>query len=174
MRRNTRKERKRQITCETQRDLKGLFYWREQETSPCKPGYTCTNVKVTNFLIFQLRTKCCNGPLWLNSTMGSTLAPHYASLDLQLFSVCLTLKGHTGTCQHTKGHVFCNKGIWLREPLSRRMRILIQLQLNGIKLYARLVLSVYIVYITVCDDISLFNWLHTKESEITENNNSLR
>lgn len=119
MRRNTTKEWKRQITCETRRDLKCLFCWREQEMSPRKPGSARSDVKVTNFLIFQLRTKCCNSPLWGNSAMRSTLAPHYALLDPQLFSVCLTLKGHAGNCQHIKGHAICNRGMWIEKLLSR-------------------------------------------------------
>lgn len=36
---------------------------RRGQRSPCKLGYTCTYVKVTNFPIFHLRTKSCNGSL---------------------------------------------------------------------------------------------------------------
>lgn len=79
--------------------------------------YTCTYVKVTNFLIFQLRTKSCNGPLRLNSVIKSTLAPHYAPLDPQLFSV-LKVTQETANTQKVMLSLI-GECMRLEKPLSR-------------------------------------------------------
>lgn len=86
---------------------------------PVSSATLAQNVKVTNFLIFcfvdkevEAQTGLCDG------------APHYAPLNAQLFSVCLNRKGHTGSCQHAKGHVISNKGAhMIRKATEWRVKL---------------------------------------------------
>lgn len=60
------------------------------QRSPCKLGYTRTYIKVTNFLIFHLRTRRCNGSLWPKSVTEPyimLLSMHSCSQSVSLLKV---------------------------------------------------------------------------------------
>lgn len=102
-------------------DVKTLFQ-QEGQGSACKFG--CINAKCQKVTPTSPPAPP-SAILWIKHCPDlCDVERHYAPLNAQLFSLCLNRKGHTGSCQHAKGHVISNKGVYvISKAAERRVKL---------------------------------------------------